>query len=194
MNSSDFASSQQMPPLTEAERRAIIRVAGELIGRAGRTTLVMALRGSRAKRVLQHGAEGAPGYGHFAGMPEADVLARVDALIGEGLLAIEYRDDFPLIAYTRRGLALAMEYAAEEWLEVVRSRVQLVAAGAPLELPFLLSVMPNRNHETVFRVIDRVAREADPGWLPFLKTWSQAETRRARERLGPIIARLEVKS
>jgi hypothetical protein len=37
------------------------------------------------------------------------------------------------------------------------------------------------------------AREADAGWLPLLKAWSAVETRRARESLRPIIARLEAR-
>jgi hypothetical protein len=84
-----------------------------------------------------------------------------------------------------------MRYAAEEWLAVLRARVRPVAAGAPLELPFLTTAMPNRNHDTGFLLIDLVVREADGAWLPLLRAWSMKETRRVRARLQSLITVLE---
>jgi hypothetical protein len=162
-----------------------------LIGSAGRTTLALALRGSRSKRVLQHRVDHARGYGFYAGVPESEVLARIDTLVAECTLRIEHRDGFPLLGYTEFGLALAMRYAAEEWLAVLRSRVQPVAAGAALDVPFLMSAMPDRNQDTVLLLADLIAAEADPAWLPLLRAWSAAETRRVRARLASIIAALE---
>ena len=40
-------------------------------------------------------------------------------------------------------------------------------------------------------VIADVARIADSAWLPLLQAWSAVETRRAKEKLAPIVARLE---
>jgi hypothetical protein len=34
-------------------------------------------------------------------------------------------------------------------------------------------------------------READAGWLPLLRAWCAAETKRLRGRLRPVIERLE---
>lgn len=177
--------------ISEDDQRAITGVADCLIGRAGRTTLAMALRGSRAQRVRQFQADQARGHGYFAGAPEAEVLARIDALISEGILEIKRRDGYPLIGYTQRGLELAVRFAAEEWLSLLRARVQPVASGAPLELPFIMAVMPNRNNQTVFLLIDFVEREADATWLPLLRAWSAAETRRVRGRLQSVISVLE---
>lgn len=176
---------------TDADRRAILSVADCLIATAGRTTLAMALRGSRAKRVLQHGVERARGYGYYAGKPMEDVLARIDALIAQRVLRLEYRDGFPLIVYTDSGLQFAMRYAAEAWLAELRTRVQPVAAGAALELPPALSAIQQRNQNTVLLLTDLVAAEADASWLPLLQAWQAVETRRVRGRLDPIIAALK---
>lgn len=185
------APSRPAPVLTDDDRRAILSVCDNLIAIAGRTTLAMALRGSRAKRVLQYHVDQARGYGFYAGVPEAEVLARIDALIAEGVLCLEYRDGFPLLGYTERGLELAMRYAAEEWLAALRSRVQPVADGAALELPPVMAAIQNRNQNTVLLLVDLVAREADTSWLPLLRAWAAIETRRVRGRLAPIVAALE---
>jgi hypothetical protein len=185
------ASGGKRPAVAEGELRAILSVCDSLVARAGRTTLALALRGSRSKRVLQHEVESAHGYGFFAGVPEAEVLARIDALIADGVLCIEYHDGFPLLGYTDRGLQLAMRFAAEKWLVVLRTQVPAVAAGAVLALPPVLAAIQQRNQATVLLLAERIAHEADATWLPLLRAWSEGETRRVRGKLAPIIAALE---
>jgi hypothetical protein len=152
---------------------------------------MMALRGSRAKRVLKFDAEKSRGFGHYAGRSEAEVIAVIDGLISAGVLYIEFHDRFPLLGYTVRGLELAMRFAAEEWLSVLRSRVLPVADGSALELPFLMSVMPQRNQNTVVLLASLAGSAADRSWLPLLRAWQAVETKRLRATLEPIILRLE---
>ena len=177
--------------VSDEERRAILSVADVLVGRAGRTSLVMALRGSRAKRVLQYKVENTGGYGYFAGVAEADVLAKVDELIFGGVLRIDRSGDFPLLAYTEKGLEFAERYVAEEWLSDLRRQVESVAAGSSPELPFLMAKMPDRNLATVGKLIEQMEREVDARWLPLLRQWAASETKRIRGRLNPIISSLE---
>jgi len=185
------APATLLPALTDADRRAIIGVCDQLLGVAGRTTLMMALRGSRAQRILRFKVEQARGYGHYAGVPEAEIMARIDALITEKLLCIRYHDGFPLLGYTEQGLTRAVRYTAEEWLDIVRARVQSFATGAALELPFLQSNLPQRNHDTLLLLVKLVSQVADKTWLPLLRAWQAAETKRLRAALAPIIASLE---
>ncbi|HEY9249424.1 MAG TPA: hypothetical protein VIO38_09845, partial [Rariglobus sp.] len=77
------------------------------------------------------------------------------------------------------------------WLEEVRGQVGAVAAGAELRLSFLMAVCPQRNHETVEGVVALMEREADVAWLPMLRAWCGAETKRLRGRLRPVIEGLE---
>ena len=185
------APATLLPALTDADRRAIIGVCDQLAGVAGRTALMMALRGSRAQRVLRFKVEQARGYGHYAGVPEAEVMARIDALIAEELLCIRYHEGFPLLGYTEQGLTRAIRYAAEEWLDLLRARVQPVGAGATLELPFLMTTMPQRNYDTLLQLVKLVGQVADKAWLPLLRAWQAAETKRLRAQIAPIIAALE---
>jgi ATP-dependent DNA helicase RecQ len=52
----------------------------------GRTRAVEILRGGRSKVVEKYAYDGLPGYGAFAHMTSAEVLARVDALLADGRL------------------------------------------------------------------------------------------------------------
>ncbi|MSU50617.1 MAG: hypothetical protein EXS37_16275 [Opitutus sp.] len=155
------ARTETTPSISDRDLCAILGVCDCLIARAGRTTLALALRGSRSKRVVQHGVDEARGYGYFAGLPEEEVLARIDALIADGVLRPEHRDGYPLLAYTDRGLQLAMRCTAEDWLVLLRSRVPLVAKGAAPGLPPVMAAIQDRNQDTVLLLADRVSAEAD---------------------------------
>jgi hypothetical protein len=178
--------------LLEEERRAILDVCDQAVYRAGRTSVMMALRGSRAEKVKRLGLVDARGHGYFAGRSEEDVLARIDTLIHEGWLRIERNEDgLPLLGYTLAGLEQAKRFAAQTWLEELRGQVSAVAAGEELRLSFLVALSPQRNHDTVEGLVALVEREADAGWLPLLRAWCAAETKRLRGRLRPVIERVE---
>lgn len=180
--------------LSEADRRAMFAVLDQAVYEAGRTAVMMALRGSRAEKVKRLGLIDNEGHGHFAGMSEDDVQARIDTLIHEGLLRIERtREGLPLPGYTDAGLEVAKGFVVERWLAEVRGQVALVAAGRALTLSFLMAANPQRNHDTVLLLVDRVEREADATWLPMLRAWCAAETKRVRDRLRSVIERLEAR-
>ena len=65
---------------------AILAVAGGARPAVGRTTCAEILHGSRSKKIQRNSYDGLPAYGVSAHMRRADILARVDELIGEGRL------------------------------------------------------------------------------------------------------------
>jgi hypothetical protein len=179
-------------PLSPDEERAIFQVLDAAVWVAGRTSVVMALRGSRAEKVRRLGLVARPGHGFFSGRPEEEVLAKVDTCFHRGWLRFERtREGLPLIGYTDAGLEKAKDYGVETWLDELRAQRDAQSAGKPLKLSFLMSESPQRNHDTVFLLIDRLDREADAGWLPLLRAWSAVETRRVRGRLQQSIERIE---
>ncbi|HEV3000763.1 MAG TPA: RQC domain-containing protein, partial [Solirubrobacteraceae bacterium] len=65
---------------------AILDVVQSAEPTVGRTRAVEILRGGRSKVVRKYSYDGLPGYGAFAHLSNAEVLARVDRLINEGRL------------------------------------------------------------------------------------------------------------
>ena len=179
-------------PLSVDEERAIFAMLDAAVAMAGRTSVMMALRGSRAEKVRRLGVVDRPGHGFYAGRSEEEVMAKIDTCFHRGWVRFEHtREGLPLIVYTDAGLEKAKGFVAEAWLKELRGRREAVAAGRDLKLSFLMSESPQRNHDTVFLLVDRLEREADAGWLPVLRAWAAVETRRVRARLGEVIARLE---
>jgi hypothetical protein len=78
----------------------------------------------------------------------------------------------------------------ELWLKELRAQVGPVAAGKALKLSFSIAESAQRNHDTVFLLIERFAGEANAAWLPLLRAWAEVETKRVRARLREVIGRI----
>lgn len=181
--------SQEPRELSESEKRLIIEVADVMVYEAGRTTLALALRGSKNQKLARFKVDDLAGYGMYRGLPEDEVLARIDQLVHDGILAIEAnRDGFPLLGYTTQGLELAETLAAEQWLEQMREHA---GDHEPFHPPCAYDLNPNRNTKTLNRVLDALETAADAAWLPMLKKWSAGEVKKVRARLASLIGRLE---
>ncbi|MEY2515880.1 MAG: ATP-dependent helicase RecQ [bacterium] len=79
---------------------AIVSVVESTRPPVGRTRAVEILRGGRSKALLQHGYDGLAEYGTFDHLSAREVLARVDDLIGGGLLRTT-GGAFPKLAVVR---------------------------------------------------------------------------------------------
>jgi ATP-dependent DNA helicase RecQ len=76
-------ASSAVPGDLDAAIFEIVRTAQPSVGR---TRAVEILRGGRSKVVAEHGYDGLSGYGAFAHLRSAEVLGRVDELLGAGQL------------------------------------------------------------------------------------------------------------
>jgi ATP-dependent DNA helicase RecQ len=74
------------PVAIENLDEAIMSVARSARPAVGRTTCAEILHGGRSKKLLRNSYDGLPAYGSSSQMRRADILARVDELIGSGEL------------------------------------------------------------------------------------------------------------
>ncbi|MFL5542550.1 MAG: RQC-minor-1 family DNA-binding protein [Longimicrobiaceae bacterium] len=163
--------------------RAILRAADPLIARGGRSLLCKVLRGSREKKVLELGLDRIPVHGYYRGIPEDEVLARIDWTIAHGYLYIEYDYRLPLLVFTDEGWAIEKETYARE---VVDGFDALLAAGPPFDMTYL----KDRNRGMILRVLDLVEERGDPRHAPLLEAWAEVDYRKVRERIHRILGKL----
>jgi len=83
----------------------------------GRTALTKILKGSRDKKVLEHNFDKNPVYGYFKNLSLADITAKIDWLILNGYLEIEYNYRLPLLVYAEKGWEIEMDTYSDELLE-----------------------------------------------------------------------------
>ena len=164
--------SRDVEDLSEDEIRIILRGTDDIIGSGGRGLLAKILKGSRQKAVLEHELDGSPVYGALSELSLEQITARIDWLIIEGYLRIEYDYRLPLLVYTNRGWEIERETYADELLEGID---RLLAEGDALQD---LRWLTERNPEVLQLVLEKIADTGDPRYLPVLKPWQNKATRR----------------
>jgi len=169
--------------LPDEEVRAILRGADPLIMRGGRTLLCKVLKGSREKKVLELGLDRIPVHGCFRGMPDDEVLARIDWVIARGYLDIEYDYRLPLLVYTPAGWEIEKETYARE---LVAGFDALLAAGPPYDMAYL----KDRNRGLIMRVLELLEESGDARYIPLLEAWAEVDYRKVRERIRRVVGRL----
>ncbi len=169
--------------LPEAELNAVLRGADEIIGRGGRTLLTRILRGSRIKKVPEHGLDQSPVYGYFHSLSDYDTLARIDWAILYGYLRIEYSNRLPVLVFTQKGWEIERDNYANELLagfdEILRD-------GPPYQMEYL----KDRDRGMILLLLGKTAATGETRYIPLLEAWRTVDYQKVRRRIGWIIHQL----
>jgi len=163
--------------LSMDEIRIILRGADELIMSGGRGLLAKVLKGSRQKSVLEHELDRSPVYGALGDLSLAQISERIDWLILNNYLGIEYDFRLPLLVYKAKGWEIERETYAAEMLD--RLDQWLAAGDASKDLRWLT----DKNPKVLMLVLEKIACSADPKYLPALKSWQNKATRRLSSKI-----------
>lgn len=170
--------------LPTADIHAILRAADSLIAAGGRSLLTKILRGSRSKDVLAHDLDQNPAYGYYRGMPEEDVLARIDWMILHDYLHIIYAGRIPVLAFTPQGWEIEREnYAAE----LVRGFDDMLASS---QGPYAMEYLKDRDRPMILLVLDKVQASGDPKYLPLLEDWARIDYQKVKQRIRQVQSHL----
>lgn len=170
--------------LPAEEIALILRGADDLIMRGGRNLLVKVLKGSREKKLLALELDQSPVYGRLQDLAVDEILARIDWLILNDYLAIEYDGRLPLLVYTAKGWAIEKEtYTAE-----MHAQVDTLIADndAPPDLSWLNDI----NRQVVMLLLDRIEATGDTGYIPALEVWAKNTYKKIRGRIQGIVKTL----
>lgn len=165
--------------------KAILRGADDLIFQGGRTLLVQVLKGARRKRLLKLKLDQSPVFGYFHDLSEQEILARIDWVILEGYLRIEYDHRLPLLVYTRSGWDIEKYTYAEE---LVRS---LEHAAESNPAAFDVETLKDRNRELIWLVLDGLEASGNAKVIPLLQAWARIDYKKVARRIRRVIDHLE---
>jgi RQC domain-containing protein len=171
--------------LSEDDLKAILRGADDIIAQGGRTLLMRILRGSASKDVLDRGLDQSPVYGYFRDLPNDATLARIDWVILNGYLRIEYASRLPLLVYTQEGWEIEREIYSNELLEKIE-------AALTDGLPYEMAHLKDRDRGMILLLLDKVAATGNRNFIPALKAWKRVDYKKVQQRIQQTIQRLEV--
>jgi len=166
------------------EIRLILRGADDLIMCGGRTLLTKLLKGSREKKIRELGLDESPAWGALRELKTEQISARIDWLILQGYLDIEYEGRLPLLVYTPRGWAIERETYAGEWLDKIDRYLE---GRGEAVTPAMLNEL---NREVVWLILDRIEASGAPKYIAFLEAWQADTFKKVRQRIQKVLQSL----
>ncbi|WP_164667837.1 RQC-minor-1 family DNA-binding protein [Virgibacillus doumboii] len=171
--------------LPEADIRAILRAADEIIAQGGRTLLAKILKGSREKKVLQLELNMCPTYGWFRSEKLDEVMQKIDWMIDHDFLDIQYSGKLPMIVFTDRGWNIESDQFADELLEEWN---EWLANGK--ESPDM-DYLKDRNRKMILLFIEKIRETGNKNYIPYLKEWEKIDYKKVRVAINKTIKALE---
>ena len=167
--------------LPSEEIRIILRGADDLIMSGGRTLLTRILKGSREKKILELELDNSPAYGAFHDLTIEEVAERIDWLIANNYLGIEYNYRLPLVIYRPRGWAIERETYANELLEFLN-----ILLACPVTTTGI-GWLNNNKSEVLILLLDLFEASQYKKYLPVLAAWATHASRRLANRIHAVI-------
>lgn len=167
--------------LSHGDIVAILRGADGLIMQGGRNLLAKILKGSREKRLLELGLDSCPVYGIYKDVPLQEVQARVDWMILQDYLDIEYDYRLPLLVFTKRGWEIEKETRATELL----AEFDVLLENPPDT--YDMTYLKDRDRGMIMLFLDKVAVTRNPDYIPLLEAWAKVDYKKVRARIQQVI-------
>ncbi len=162
--SRDAAADAAVVP-TDAELCAIVRGADALVMRAGRSLLVLILKGSRAQSVRERGWNRLPVYGALGHLAIKAIRERVNWALEHGYLQIERDRGANLLCLGPAGWDLDRQMYADDILRDFE-----VKATEPFQLGDYM-YLQEINPEILTQVLDEIRRRRWLSLVPVLRAW-----------------------
>lgn len=179
--------SRGIKELPDEEIKIILRAADPLIMSGGRTLLAKILKGSKEKKLLELELNKNPSYAYFKDISIDDIKAKIDWLILNHYLLIEYDYRLPLLVYAPRGWEIEKDTYSDELLSGFD---KMLESGSD---NYLLTYLKDRNREMIMMLLDKIESTNDSKYIPILKAWEMIDYKKVRKRIRSIIRYLENK-
>ena len=174
-------------PVPFDEIKAILRGAGPIIMSGGRTLLAKILKGSRESKILELNLDRCPVYGYFKELSIKAITTKIDWLILNEYLGIQYDYRLPLLVYTRKGWEIELDTYSDELLQGFD---EMIASG---RTDFDMSYLKDRNREMILMLLDKVAATGDKKYIPILEAWKRIDYKKVRQKINGVINKLQRK-
>ena len=166
--------------LTIQEIKAILRAADELIATGGRSMLAKILKGSKDKKVLEHGLDQCPVYGYYRELTLQEITHRIDWMIKKGYLEIEYTDRLPMLVFSKIGWEIERETYAEELLRTFERLLE----GRDYSF---VQELKDRNRGMIILFLDKIKQTGNARYIPILKFWKEIEYKKVQAEIQKVI-------
>ena len=173
--------SQGITDLPSQEIAIILRGADEIIMQGGRSQLAKILKGSKEMKLQELNLDQTTPFGTLRDLSLKEIHARIDWLILNNYLAIEYDYRLPMLVFTARGWEIEKQTLAAEYQKKLDNLI--TSADSVYELTWL-----NDSHrEVVICMLDLIRATGNRQYIPLLESWSQNAVKKVRRMIHDVI-------
>lgn len=183
INRVQYTLSPCKQDLTIEEVKTIIRGAEDVVYQGGRSLLVKILKGSKDKKIIELKLNENPSYSAFSNDTVENITSKIDWMIENDYLVVEYDYRLPLLAYEDKGLNIAKDLISNEYFEKIRKAVE------NNDFSFALN-LKDKNRDTIFILLEKIRINGDNMFIPFLEFWKENEYKKVQARINCIISDL----
>lgn len=169
--------------LDEEEIKAILRGADMIIATGGRSMLAKILKGSKDKKVLEHGLDQCPSYGYYRELTLEQITNRIDWMIQQDYLRIVYQGRLPMLVFSEKGWEIERETYGEELLQKLTSLLKGDDYSFVHELK-------DRNRGMILLLIEKIKKTNNARFIPLLKAWKEIEYKKVQKEIQKAIVHL----
>ena len=162
-----YLNTMGIKHLPDDEISVILRGADDLIFSGGRTLLAKILKGSREKKILELDLDQSPVYGYYKDHPLGEVKAKIDWMILNGYLDIEYDYRLPLLVYTQKGWDIEKHTYTEE---LIQGFDKMLESG---ETDYDMTYLKDKNRELIMLLLDKLEEKGEEKYIPILEAWKE---------------------
>ena len=164
------------------EVKAILRAADELIGKGGRNLLVKILKGSKDKKVLELGLDHCPAYGYYHGLAMSEIGNRVDWMIEQDYIHIEYDYRLPVLVFSPRGWEIEKRsYSEEVYNDFCKAVIEQ-------DESIIKRLREQTNRQVVLIVLELLKQRGEIHQIPMLEKWQSSEVKKIRAEIGRVVS------
>jgi hypothetical protein len=169
--------------LSDDEIKVILRGADDLIMSGGRALLAKILAGSKDKKLLELELNLSPVYGAFKGQSQKEILSKIDWMILNRYLAIEYDYRLPLLVFTNKGWEIEKVTYADELI----CRLEQAAANQEYEI---VETLQERDRGLILLLLDKIESSGKRELVTILEAWKGIAYKKVKTRIQEVIEKL----
>ena len=167
-------------PLNIEEINQILRASDEVIGLGGRTMIAKILKGSRDKKLLELNLDRCPVYGCFKMVKMDEIMRRIDWMLFNQYLLIDYRGDLPMIVFSDKGWETYKPiYVDEIYQLMIHSNIDSYAS--------MIDRLNKTNREVIEMLLNRISESKNIKLLPLLTQWKSRQVKKVRDMIEDTI-------
>ncbi len=164
--------------LSEQEIDTILRVTGDIAYQGGKNALVLVLKGSRSKDIKEKGLDQIKDYAAFKKETVKVIKNKINWMIENGWLRVEYRQKQPLVFQSARGQERIKKVATEAIFKEFDNWIHNDKAET------MALQMKEVNRDVKLNVLQKILSRKMYEYMPIMYYWKTNESKRMKKKIN----------